>query len=69
MGAEEIRYAAPPQSRNESILAATIDGAEYTDPPQSRVEDLLLQLKAKVEQGGYTVASYAAYVRPLIVFG
>jgi hypothetical protein len=52
MGAEEIRYAAPPQSRNESILAATIDGAEYTDPPQSRVEDLLLQLKAKIEQGG-----------------
>lgn len=52
MGTEEIRYAAPPQSRNESILAATIDGAEYTDPPQSRIEDLLLQLKAKIEQGG-----------------
>ena len=52
MGAEEIRYAAPAQSRNEAILAATVDGTQYTDPPQSRIEDLLLQLKAKIEQGG-----------------
>lgn len=55
MGAEEIRYAAPPQSRNESILAATINGTEYTDPPQSRIEDLLLQLKSVIESGAVTV--------------
>lgn len=55
MGAEEIRYVAPPQSRNESILAATINGTEYTDPPQSRIEDLLLQLKSVIESGAVTV--------------
>ena len=38
-------YTNPPQSRNEAILRATIDGTEYTDPPQSRIEDLLLELK------------------------
>lgn len=43
---------ATPQSRNEAILRATIDGTEYTDPPQSRIEDLLLELKAVIEQGG-----------------
>lgn len=41
-----------PQSRNEAILQATIDGTEYTDPPQSRIEDLLLQLKETIEEGG-----------------
>lgn len=41
-----------PQSRNEAILQATIDGTEYTDPPQSRIEDLLLQLKEVIEEGG-----------------
>lgn len=48
----EIKYTAPPQSRNEAILVATVDGTQYTDPPQSRVEDLLLQVKEKIEQGG-----------------
>lgn len=43
---------ATPQSRNEAILQATIDGTEYTDPPQSRIEDLLIQLKEAIEQGG-----------------
>ena len=41
-----------PQSRNEAILQATIDGTEYTAPPQSRIEDLLIQLKAAIEGGG-----------------
>lgn len=41
-----------PQSRNEAILQATIDGTEYTDPPQSRIEGLLLELKETIEEGG-----------------
>lgn len=41
-----------PQSRNEAILQATLDGTEYTAPPQSRIESLLLQLKAAIEDGG-----------------
>lgn len=45
-------YTNPPQSRNEAILRATIDGTEYTDPPQSRIEDLLLELKEAIEEGG-----------------
>ena len=45
-------YTNPPQSRNEAILRATIDGTEYTAPPQSRIEDLLLELKETIEQGG-----------------
>ena len=45
-------YTNPPQSRNEAILRATIDGTEYTDPPQSRIEDLLLKLKEAIEGGG-----------------
>lgn len=45
-----------PQSRNEAILQATIDGTEYTDPPQSRIEDLLLQLKTVIEGLGGTYA-------------
>ena len=45
-------YTNPPQSRNEAILRATIDGTEYTVPPQSRIEDLLLELKEAIEQGG-----------------
>lgn len=41
-----------PESRNEAILQATLDGTEYTAPPQSRIESLLLQLKAAIEDGG-----------------
>lgn len=41
-----------PQSRNEAILQATLNGTEYTAPPQSRIESLLLQLKAAIEDGG-----------------
>jgi hypothetical protein len=41
-----------PQSRNEAILQATIDGTEYTNPPQSRIEDLLIELKETIEEGG-----------------
>lgn len=41
-----------PQSRNEAILQATIDGTAYTAPPQSRIEDLLIQLKEAIEAGG-----------------
>ena len=40
------------QSRDEEILAATIDGTEYTDEPQSRIEYLLLELKELIEGGG-----------------
>ena len=40
-----------PQSRNEAILQATLDGTEYTDPPQSRIESLLIELKAVIETG------------------
>lgn len=45
-------YTNPPQSRNEEIIRATIDGTEYTDPPQSRMEDLLIELKEAIEEGG-----------------
>ena len=41
-----------PQSRNEAILQATIDGTPYTAPPQSRIEALLIQLKEVIEAGG-----------------
>lgn len=51
-------YTNPPQSRNEAILRATIDGTEYTDPPQSRMEDLLIELKEAIEEGGGSVESY-----------
>lgn len=47
-----VQYTAPPQSRNEAIIRATIDGIEYTSPPQSRIEALLIELKAAIEQGG-----------------
>lgn len=40
------------QSRDEEILAATIDGTEYTNEPQSRIEYLLLELKDAIEGGG-----------------
>lgn len=40
------------QSRDEEILAATIDGTEYADEPQSRIEYLLLELKGVIEEGG-----------------
>lgn len=39
-------------SRVEDILQATIDGAAYDSAPMSRVEELLLELKAVIEQGG-----------------
>ena len=38
--------------RNEEILKSIIKGTPYTDPPMSRIEDLLLQVKAVIEQGG-----------------
>ena len=41
-----------PQSRNEEILIATIDGNEYDKAPQSRMEELLLELKEVIEEGG-----------------
>lgn len=50
------KYTNPPQSRNEAILRATIDGTEYTAPPQSRIEDLLIELKGAIESG--SVSSY-----------
>lgn len=40
------------QSRSEKILAATIDGTEYTEKPKSRIEELLLELKELIEGGG-----------------
>ena len=40
------------QSRDEKILAATIDGTEYTDEPESRIEYLLLELKDVIAGGG-----------------
>lgn len=41
-----------PQSREEAILQATINGEEYTGYPESRIEALLLELKAVIESGG-----------------
>lgn len=41
-----------PQSRDEEILIATIDGTEYDKIPQSRIEELLLELKEVIEEGG-----------------
>lgn len=41
-----------PQSRDEEILIATIDGTEYDKIPQSRMEELLLELKQVIEAGG-----------------
>lgn len=41
-----------PSSRSEKILAATIDGTEYTEKPKSRIEELLLELKELIEGGG-----------------
>ena len=41
-----------PQSREEAILQATINGEEYTGSPESRIEELLLELKAVIEAGG-----------------
>ena len=41
-----------PQSRDEEILIATIDGNEYNKAPQSRMEELLLELKEAIEEGG-----------------
>ncbi len=41
-----------PQSREEQILAATINGEQYDEPAQSRIEYLLKELKEVIEQGG-----------------
>lgn len=38
-----------PQSRNEEILVATINGDDYDKEPQSRIEFLLLELKAVID--------------------
>ena len=43
-----------PQSRNEDILTAIINGDEYNKPPQSRIEELLLELKEAIEEGSGT---------------
>ena len=53
------------QSRDEEILAATIDGTEYTGEPQSRIEYLLLELKEAIEGGGSST-DYAASLRMTI---
>lgn len=53
------------QSRDEEILAATIDGTEYTDEPQSRIEYLLLELKDIIEGGGSST-DYATSLRMTI---
>ena len=44
-----------PQSRDEEILIATINGNEYTAIPQSRMEYLLLALKSVIEEGQGTL--------------
>ena len=44
-----------PQSRDEEILIATINGNEYTAIPQSRMEYLLLELKSVIEGGQGTL--------------
>lgn len=55
------------QSRDEKILAATIDGTEYTGEPQSRIEYLLLELKEVIEGGGGgSSTDYAASLRMTI---
>ena len=41
-----------PQSREEAILQATINGEPYNGYPESRVEELLIELKAAIEEGG-----------------
>lgn len=41
-----------PQSREEEILAATVNGEEYNVPPQSRLEYWLIKLKEVIEAGG-----------------
>ena len=39
-----VEYTSPPQSRNEAIVEAIIDGTEYTDPPQSENEEILVSI-------------------------
>lgn len=46
-------YTNPPQSRNEELVRAIIDGTEYTDPPQSRNEAIL---KSIIDGTEYTAA-------------
>ena len=40
------------QGQNEEILQSIINGTEYTKTPNSRMAALLLELKAKIEEGG-----------------
>ena len=47
-----------PQSRDEEILIAMIDGEEYDKIPQSRMEELLLELKEVIEEGGGGTSDY-----------
>ena len=47
-----------PQSRDEEILIAMIDGEEYDKIPQSRIEELLLELKEVIEEGGGGTSDY-----------
>lgn len=65
-----------PQSRNEEILIATIDGTEYDKIPQSRIEELLLELKEVIEAGGggggttnYNLLSNLPKINNIIVKG
>lgn len=44
-------YTNPPQSRNEAMVEAIINGTEYTDPPQSRNEAIL---KSIIDDTEYT---------------
>ena len=39
-----VQYTNPPQSRNEAIVEAIIEGTEYTDPPQSENEEILVSI-------------------------
>ncbi len=39
-----VQYTNPPQSRNEAIIEAIIEGTEYTDPPQSENEEILVSI-------------------------
>lgn len=46
---EGTQFEPPPQSRDEEILYATLQGQPYTNKPESRIEDLYIQLKEAIE--------------------
>ena len=46
---EGTQFEPPPQSRDEEILYATLQGRPYTNKPESRIEDLYIQLKEAIE--------------------